>query len=37
MKVSIYPTQNKKKSELFSVVGLWAMAAWVIGCFGAKT
>ena len=36
MKVSIYLTWNKKNSEFFSLVGLWAMAAQVIGCFGAK-
>ena len=36
MKVSIYLTQNKKKSEFFSLVGLRAMAVWVIGRFGSK-
>ena len=37
MKVSIYVTQNNKKSEFFSLVGLWAMTIWVISPFGAKT
>ena len=37
MKVSIYLTRNKKKSEFFSLVGLWAMAVRVIGCFVAET
>ena len=36
MKVSIYLTQNKKKSEFFSLVGLRAMAVRVIGRFGSK-
>ena len=36
MKVSIYLTQNKKKSEFFSLIGLRAMAVRVIGRFGAK-
>ena len=37
MKMSIYLTRNKKKSEFFSLVGLWTMAIQVIGCFGTKT
>ena len=37
MKVSIYLTQNKKKSEFLSLVGLRAMAVQVIGHFGAET
>ena len=37
MKVSIYLTWNKKKSESFSLVSLWATAVRVIGCFGAET
>ena len=36
MKVSIYLTQNKKRSEFFSLVGLQAMAVQVIGRFGSK-
>ena len=36
MKVSIYLTRNKKKSEFFSSFGLRAMAVRVIGRFGAK-
>ena len=36
MKVPIYLTRNKKNSEIFSLVGLWAMAVRVIGRFGAK-
>ena len=36
MEVSIYLTQNKKKSEFFSLVGLRAMAIRVIGHFGAE-
>ena len=36
MKVSIYLTQNKKKSEFFSLVSLRAMAVRVIGRFGSK-
>ena len=37
MKVSIYLTWNKKKSEFFSLVGLQAMAVRVIGHFRAIT
>ena len=36
MKVLIYLIQNKKKSEFFSLVRLWAMAIRVIGRFGAE-
>ena len=36
MKVSIYLTRNKKKSEFFSLVGLRAMAVQVIGRFGTE-
>ena len=36
MKVSIYLTRNKKKSEFFSLVGLQVMAIQVIGRFGAE-
>ena len=36
MKVSIYLTRNKKKSEFFPLVGLRAMAIRVIGRFGAE-
>ena len=36
IKVSIYLTQNKKNSDFFFLVGLWAMAVQVIGRFGAK-
>ena len=37
MKVSIYITWNKKKSEFFFLVGLLAMAVRVIGHFRAET
>ena len=36
MKVSIYLTRNKKKSEFFSLIGLQAIAMQVIGRFGAE-
>ena len=36
MKVSIYLTRNKKKSEFFFLVGLRAMAVRVICRFGAE-
>ena len=37
MKVSIYLTWNKKKSDFFSLVDLQAMAVRVIHRFEAKT